>query len=209
MNSIIINSREFDFDIGCKLLKVKYKECPFPEIIDIWNDIIPAEFKDVALISNVELRRVAIEILDITKVIDELDATLINKGSINRKNKWKIDKNEYLEYFVTENYSLYKLSDSAVLTLGLWIWQSYYFLKFKDTSTDREYILWVDNIQNDAIASIANTFKTKVKENCIDKIVRQGDCMRIKINKPIDESLLSFERGLTKDEYINLVVNES
>lgn len=209
MNSIIINNREFDFDIGCKLLKVKYKECPFGEILDIWNDIIPAEFKDIALISNIELRRVALEILDINEIINNLDVTLVNEGAINRKNKWKISENEYLEYFVTEKYALYILSDSAKLMVGLPTWLDYYFLKFKDTSTDREYILWVDNVGNDAIASIANTFKTEVKEGYIDKIVRQGDCMRIKINNSIDESKLPFERGLTKDEYINLVVNES
>ena len=78
-----------------------------------------------------------------------------------------------------------------------------YFVKFKDTSTDREYMIWVDiaSVYNTnhnkqlnrwntekafeegditAIDCIAWTIKTTLPTGNIETIIRQGDCVLLK-----------------------------
>jgi hypothetical protein len=98
-------------------------------------------------------------------------------------------------------------------------------LKFKDTSTDREYMLWVDAdsvartnnkerwLSSDMhekitpIQAIAWSFQTRVPIGSIEKIVRQGDCIVIKKKRKAEED--SIVRHLTEEEYRTLLVAES
>jgi len=57
---IIIENTEFDFNTGCRLLKLKYDACPFPKLEDIWDDIQPMTFGEIAMIENLEQRRVGV-----------------------------------------------------------------------------------------------------------------------------------------------------
>jgi len=208
-NKLIISNREFDFEIGCKILKLKYQNqpCPIDYLNDFWNDIQPATFSDIALIQNVESRRIAFSLLGTDNLLKHIDLILVDKQDINRKNKWKVG-DEYIHYHTIETYYLYALSSEAIEKLGLASWLQYNIkiLKFKDTSTDREYILWTNTHSNDAIAAIADSFKIRAKHGNIEKIIRQGDCLLVKLIEP---EQFTFERSLTKEEYINLVVNES
>ena len=45
---IVINNVAFDYNIGCRLLKSKYKNEPFGNLGDIWEDIVPITFKEIA-----------------------------------------------------------------------------------------------------------------------------------------------------------------
>ncbi len=36
---IIIENTRFDYNIGCRLLKTKYRNVPFKGLEDIWEDI--------------------------------------------------------------------------------------------------------------------------------------------------------------------------
>jgi hypothetical protein len=107
-----------------------------------------------------------------------------------------------------------------------------YFIKCKDTSTDRNYFIWVDLwevFKNNhpantnygwysedlklaeqkvtAIQAIAWTIQTNVNKANIEKIIRQGDCILI---KPYDTNGTgSSVRHLTEDEYRTLLVAES
>ena len=98
-----------------------------------------------------------------------------------------------------------------------------YYVRCKDTSTDREYLIWV-NIRdvlstNDksswsykdedlcAIEAIAWTIQVDVKEGDIDSILRQGDCILVKPKEGVE--ILSRPRHLKVDEYRNLLVAES
>jgi hypothetical protein len=101
-------------------------------------------------------------------------------------------------------------------------------VKCKDTSTDREYLIWVDinNVWNvvtennknlnrwefnikdiDAIDCIAWTIQTDIPKGRIEKIVRQGDCIMIKPKGKYET--LGRERHLTSKEYLELLVAES
>ena len=93
----------------------------------------------------------------------------------------------------------------------------------KDTSTDRNYFIWINpnsiyqtnnnerygyNIKKiNAIQCIAWTIQTNVPIGNIEKILRQGDCILIKPKgnyKPLDSA-----RHLTENEYRTLLVAES
>ncbi len=105
-----------------------------------------------------------------------------------------------------------------------------HFVRFKDTSTDRKYMIWVDlrrvyetnkkkngqytwfnedvKKEINAIQCIAWTIQTNVAEGNIKEILRQGDCVFV---KPIDSSkpLLNNPRHLTEKEYRKLLKAES
>ena len=104
-----------------------------------------------------------------------------------------------------------------------------FYVKCKDTSTDREYFIWIDpvsvaitnnnrmvnsrrldsiEIQKhiNPIQCIAWTIQTNVMEGDIDYIVRQGDCILIK-TKPNHKK--GEIRHLTEKEYCELLRFES
>lgn len=202
----ILNNAQYDNDIGLKLAKLKYKDiCPFPELESIWNNIEPATFKDIALIENIEYRRIGFSILGTENFINDLNLEFIDKQTIKRKNRWLFSDGP-VEAKCDETYELYRILNKK--ELGLYNWRTYQIVKFKDTSTDRVYIIWLMQEYTDAIEAIASTFRTKVKKGYIKSIIRQGDCMLIEVEN-FEDSMDIYERPLTKEEYINLVVNES
>ena len=66
---IIIENHSIPYDLGCKLLKLKGGDSPFEELSDIWNDIVPLTFSEIAQIENLEHRRIAIGYFGIDKLI--------------------------------------------------------------------------------------------------------------------------------------------
>ena len=51
---IVIDNVQFAYDTGCKLLKLKGGESPFEELSDIWQDIVPLSFTEIAQLENLE-----------------------------------------------------------------------------------------------------------------------------------------------------------
>jgi len=226
---IIINNVEFPFNEGCRLLKLKYDKCPMKEIEDFWEDIVPMNFKDIAVsFTNTEQRRVGILCLGLEKLVSEVNPRLIKSETIKKETTW-VDENGVLQnHKFNDTYELYEVDGSIWgENLGRNI-RSVHYVKCKDTSTDREYFLWV-NAQdvysaNDTresrwyssnenygnlitpIQSIAWTIQTDIKEGGIEKIVRQGDCILIKKKDTAETGLV---RHLTENEYRTLLVLES
>lgn len=224
---IVISNVSFDYNIGCRLLKSKYKNEPFGNLDDIWDDIVPITFKEIATeIKNIEQRRVAIGCLGLDEIAKEISPTLIKTETLKKQTTWVTPEGEIIQHKFVDTYELFKVegkkwSEGAEHTWGA---RDVYFVRFKDTSTDREYMLWVDadsvartnNTQGwysssmaeaiTPIQAIAWTFQTNVPKGGIEKIVRQGDCIMIK--KKSDE-VLSTPRHLTESEYRELLVAES
>lgn len=223
---IIVENTVFDYDLGCRLLKLKHSECPFPELEDVWEHIEPLSFKEIAKFKNLEERRVGILCLGIEKLVKEINPKLVNSVTLKKNTTWINEKGELETKAFDDTYELYKV-EGKHFTHGLERWQRMedcYYIKCKDTSTDREYLIWVDirsvyrtnidssgwNIDVDkinAIQCIAWTIQTNVPEGDIKEIIRQGDCILIKPNgeyKPLDEP-----RHLTEKEYRKLLVAES
>lgn len=214
MKTIIIDNQSFEFDFGCKLLKLKYNDCPFPELEGIWNDIQEGTFKEISQLPNIEKRRVGIKCLGIDKLVKEVEPLLIDKKTIKKETTW-VDKNGKLVHKkFNDTYELYEVSGK---TLGLSDrdWTKVHYVKCKDTSTNREYLIWVERNSvertNDgkpfnSIQAIAWTIQTNIRKGDIEEIVRQGDCILIKPKSKYEEVPT---RHLTEKEYRELLICES
>ena len=225
---IIINNVQFDYNTGCKLLKLKHTECPYESLEDIWEDIVPMTFKDIATqITNLEQRRIAILCLGLDRLVSEVKPELVDKQSIKKQTTWVNPNGELITKNFTDTYELYRVIGKD-LNEGL-SWQvadDVFYVKCKDTSTDRDYLIWVDirevyrtNVKEgqstwydkdkskvNAIQAIAWTIQTDVPTENIEKIVRQGDCVLIKRKEKTKSVSV---RHLTEEEYRTLLVAES
>lgn len=230
---IIINNIEFPYNEGCRLLKLKYNECPMKDIEDIWNDIVPMTFKEIAtLFRNTEQRRVAVGCLGLERLVSEVKPTLVNKKTLKKKTTWVTQSGELITKKFNDTYELYKV-DGDVWSKGVEnTWrkpQPVYYVKCKDTSTDREYMIWIDarsvfetndnrtsnrwysseedyGSKINAIQAIAWTIQTDIPKYNIEKIVRQGDCILI---KKMEGAKSDNTRHLTEEEYKELLELES
>lgn len=227
---IIISNREFSYDIGCRLLKLKYNDCPFADLEDIWDKIKPLTFKEIARMENLEERRVGILCLGLERLAKEVKPKLVSKQTIKKVTNYLDKDGNVVNKKYNDTYELYEV-DGKNLSIGIkdkWrIMNNSYFVKFKDTSTDREYMIWVkpssvfdtnkkereytyfrDIKDINAIQCIAWSIQTTVAKGNIKEILRQGDCVLIKpksMKKGVNESV----RHLTEKEYRELLVAES
>ena len=201
MAKIVLENVTFDFDLGCKIARLKYKECPeqFKSLDSFWNDIIPATFSDIAQLPNLEQRRIGIKALGLEKLISEVKPKLINSTTLKKSTTW-VNENGTIESFeYNDTYELYEVK-GEVFSKGLESHQKMndcHYIKCKDTSTDREYLIWVElqsvwDTNNpektgwqrpknylkkvNSIMAIAWTITTDVPQGHIEDIIRQGDC---------------------------------
>lgn len=227
---IVINNVEFPYNEGCKVLKLKHDSSPFPDLEDIWDDIIPMTFGEMTeKLSTIEQRRVAISCLGIDRLTQQVEPKLLATETISKKTTWVSEDGKLVDKKFKDTYQLYEVTAEK---LGIKQWNTdtpYHFVKCKDTSTDREYTIWVDafsvhqtNAKDDErgwrssgdnfglkirpIQAIAWTIQTDIVAGGIEKIVRQGDCILIKKNKDAEKSIT---RHLTEEEYRTLLVLES
>ncbi len=228
---IVIENTKFDFNVGCRLLKLKHEHSPYEQLNEIWNDIQPMSFGEIAQIENIEERRVAILCLGLERLSEQVKPKVLSKETIEKVSNF-IDSNGNL---VKEKYNdTYELCEVKGEVFGSSKWgrtmEDSHFVRFKDTSTDRRYMIWVDlksvfetnrtkggsywyfnsetKKEINAIQCIAWTIQTNVAEGNIKEILRQGDCVFV---KPIDSSkpLLNNPRHLTEKEYRKLLKAES
>jgi len=222
---IVINNQKFSYDMGCRLLKLKHKDCPMVELEDIWDDIVPLTFKEIAKLPNLEQRRVGILCLGLERLASEVKPKLLSKKTLKKSTTWVDENGNLVTTNFDDTYELYEVSGNY-FSEGLESWRKIgnaYYIKLKDTSTDRNYFIWVEprsvystNYRNswdfdlskiNAIQCIAWTIQTNVPKGNIEKIIRQGDCILI---KPTGEyEALPRPRHLTENEYKTLLVAES
>ena len=222
---IVINNQKFPYDMGCRLLKLKHKDCPMEQLEDIWNDIVPMSFKEIAKLPNLEQRRVGVLCLGLERLASEVQPKLLSKKTLKKSTTWVDVNGNFVTTKFNDTYELYEVS-GEYFNEGLEGWrkmENAYFVKLKDTSTDRTYFIWVEprsvyNTNNDnrwnfelnkinAIQCIAWTIQTNVPQGSIEKIIRQGDCILIKPNGKYEP--LKSARHLTEKEYKELLVAES
>lgn len=230
---IIINNIEFPYNIGCRLLKLRDGDKVFKGLEDIWEDIVPMTFKEIATdIRNTEQRRVAMACLGLERLVSEVKPKLINTQTLSKQTTWVNENGELVEKKFNDTYELYEVSGDVWSKGAEDTWRKpapVHYVKCKDTSTDREYLIWInaedvfrtndkrqegrwyssgENYGNqiNAIQAIAWTIQTDVPKDMIEKIVRQGDCILIKKRKGTHSSTT---RHLTEEEYKTLLELES
>jgi hypothetical protein len=217
---------------------LKYGDTPFAGLEDIWDSIVPPTFQDIVRDThNVEARRVALNCLGLERMKEQLNVRLINEESIAKTTMWVTESGELVEHKFDDTYRLYELNGEDLFRDIDNDWRSpinkgekFYYITCKDTSTDREYLLWVDiysvymTKQKDtwsswasqqreapkvvnAIDCVAWTITTDIAEGYISHILRQGDCILVKPKGGYER--LKHHRHLTADEYRTLLLAES
>ena len=230
MQKIIIDNLTFDYAVGCRILKMKHKDVPFKGLEDVWDELKPMTFEEIARdITNIEQRRVAILYLGMEAIVKEINPILVNTETITKETEWVNDDGSVVRKTFEDTYELYKVEGKvwAKNVAGQYNnrgMDDAFFVKMKDTSTDREYFIWVlhdsvcivnnkrtwgsDDTMITAIEAVAWTFQTQVTKGNIAAIIRQGDCILVQIK----DTSVPFEhrpRHLTAEEYRTLLVAES
>jgi len=226
---IVIENTTFDFNTGCRLLKLRHENSPFEQLDDMWDSIVPLTFKEIAEMQNLEHRRIGILCLGIDRIVKEVKPILINSESIDKETQYINKEGKLVKEKFVDTYKLFKVKgESFGATKESWRkMEDCYFVKFKDTSTDREYMIWVeprsvfdtnkksgewfssDEINKlNAIQCIAWTIQTNVAKGNVKEVVRQGDCVFVK-PKVSSVPLLSSPRHLTEMEYRRFLKAES
>ncbi len=230
MAKLVLNNVAFDYDLGCKIARLKYGDvCPevLSPLADFWNDIVPATFSDIARLPNLEQRRIGIGALGLDRLISEVNPELLDRKTLTKSTTWVNENGELHTFEYDDTYELYRVK-GEVFSQGLSGSQKMedsFYVKCKDTSTDREYLIWIEpqsvfNTNKDgwydrrdgykqlnAIECVAWTITTNVPQGNIEKIIRQGDCILIKPQGTYEP--LGLPRHLTQVEYETLIVAES
>jgi hypothetical protein len=167
--------------------------------------------------------------LGLENIYKEVNPKLVSSKTISKKTFWVGENGELIKNNFEDTYELYEVKGDVWgegLDFGWKKPENVYFLKCKDTSTNREYFIWVDaqsvyrtnnpnkwlsNSSNfskeiNPIQAIAWTIQTDIKKGDIEKIIRQGDCIMIK-KKP--NAKKENVRHLTEKEYLTLLKEES
>lgn len=210
----VLNNVEFDLDTAVRILKSRYKsyqDCGIvsPEIESLWETATPITFSEIGRFDDIDKKRAAFGVFGISNLIKELNPESIDKQTLT-KNICYIDESGKLqEKTINDTYELFMVNGKL---LGLFE-KELYFVKFYCTSTGKQYIAWVNfryNDSKDAITAIATTFNTTVMPEAIDYIIRQGDCILVRIKDNYkNKNYKTYKRHLTKDEYLKKLKYES
>jgi hypothetical protein len=115
---LIIENLQFPYDLGCRLLKLKYnEECPFEELQDIWSEVQPLTFKDIAKFENLEQRRVGMVCLGLERMVKEVKPKLIHKETLKKETTWVTENGELVTKKFNDTYKLYKV-DGKYFKIG-------------------------------------------------------------------------------------------
>jgi hypothetical protein len=166
--------------------------------------------------------------LGLDRLISEVNPTLLDSRTLNKSTTWVNENGELHTFNYDDTYELYQVK-GEVFSQGLGNHQKMedsFYVKCKDTSTDREYLIWIEprsvyqtNRTNgwydrtngykelNAIECVAWTITTNVPQGNIKDIIRQGDCILIEPQGKYEP--LATPRHLTQVEYETLIVAES
>lgn len=207
---IVIESHPFDLELAFKIAKLKYKECPefLIEYKQEFDDSEPATFKDICFISNIETRRKLMQYLTIEDIVKQVNPKLIDRQVLTKTKNYYDENSLHINHEYDDAYELYEIEGSVYnLPVNL------HFVKCWCTTTNREYLIWVDkreieriNSEFDAISAIAWTFRTSY--HTVTNIIRQGDCILIQ-GYNHNDYFSNQLRPITKYEYLNTLTLES
>ena len=157
-----------------------------------------------------------------------MNPILLDSKTLNKSTTWVNENGELHTFNYDDTYELYQVK-GEVFSQGLSNYQTMadsFYVKCKDTSTDREYLIWIEpqsvfrtNRDNtwyergkshkelNAIECVAWTITTNIPNGKIKEIYRQGDCVLFRPKGKYEQ--LTSPRHLTEKEYSKLMVSES
>lgn len=231
---------ELPFELGIRLFKCIFSECPIKEIEAIWSDIEPMTFAEVnRLFTTIEQKRTAFQFIGLERMIGDLNPVLVSAESLSKSTSWVQPDGSILQHHFTDTYEIYRVDatdlwgSQATETVSREQLANVYFVKCRDTSTGKEYVIWVDlqdiyrvnrerHLTNGIsyydsrtnfealvtpIEAIAWTIMTDIPYGSIEYILRQGDC--IFVRPTADCKGQTYPRHLTGKEYVVLMKGES
>jgi hypothetical protein len=238
---VIIENIEFPYELGIRMLKAKYRTCEFPELTDIWDSIAPLRFGEIhEYFTNIPLMQIAFRCIGLEAMMREINPKLISTETLSKTTSWVQADGSILHHQFEDIYELYRVGwqslyahrDAMSIPVDLRV--SLHVVKCRDTSTGKEYVIWVDirdvyRVNNsdpvgpvgqstavtkrlmekkiNPIQAIAWTIRTDIPLGGIASIIRQGDCIMI---RPKDDCTARVEpRHLTEAEYRTLLISES
>ena len=239
---VIIDAREFPSGIGLRILKAKHGTCVFRNIADIWDSIPDLTFASIVTeLKNTDLRRIAFRHLGLQRMIREVEPELVSRESISKTTTWVEPDGSLVSHSYDDAYELYRvdfrerIDEIGPKTSASWRMvdmPTAYFVKCWDTSTGKEYVIWVDiasvyrtnlpkgrrsnvgrlsqaRLEKEVtpIQAIAWTIRTDVEAYGIEAIVRQGDCVLLRMKAGAKR--IDTPRHLTEVEYRTLMTDES
>jgi|GEM_PF-1238381 len=239
----IIDKTEFPAEIGKRILKAKHGRCIVPALEKEWDAIPDLTFASIVKeLSDTDHRRIAFKYLGLQRMLAELKPKLVSTETLRKTALWVGPDGSLVRKDYDDTYELHRVdwcdlyigvsTDNMTRPMLRELQQDRHFVKFRDTSTGREYVIWVDIrsvLANnpDAIGeggviplikrkmeplvnpimAIAWTIRTDVETGGIQRIVRQGDCVLVR--KRPGAAKLSQPRHLTEQEYRTLLSDES
>jgi hypothetical protein len=239
---VIIDAREFPSELGLRILKAKHGDCTFKSLEDVWHSIPPLTFASIIDgLDDPDRRRIAFKHLGLQGMIEEVSPTLVSRETLQKSTTWVDADGTLTRHNFEDVYELYRVcfrnKDEEENSSKLQRFLSrnlteQYFVKCWDTSTAKEYVIWVNmraiytnNLPKDKknnanrlsetglerkvtpVQAIAWTIRTDIEPGGIEAIVRQGDCVLLR-TKPGAKRLES-PRHLTEEEYLTLMSDES
>jgi len=239
----IIDKTAFPPEIGKRILKAKHGRCTIPALQSEWDGIPDLTFASIVKeISDTNHRRIAFKYLGLHRMLAELKPTLVKSETVRKTALWAEVDGSLVRKDYDDTYELYRV-DWCDLYIGVStddmgkkrlreLQQDRHFVKFRDTSTGKEYVIWVDirevlannpdaigegqrmpmlkrRIEEmvNPIMATAWTIRTDVEKGGIQRIIRQGDC--ILVRKLPGARRLEKPRHLTEKEYRSLLGDES
>jgi hypothetical protein len=183
---------------------------------EVWDDISPISVQEALEEKNAEIRRVYFQCIGVVNIFKELNPTLLDKQTINKKRTRWDDKGDPYEYVFEDVYELYSIPYEKLIELPFWTVRTNQnpiitAVRCWCTTTNKEYWIYVpeescmnDKGKFDAVSAIAWTIQIDIKNP--EKIYRQGDIIVVKEGP---ESSKDTPYHLTKEQYLNLMYSES
>jgi len=199
-------------------------------IADMYSDSNTSDLKAITLkeciaLENEEQKAIAFRGFTPEEIVVGLNLEIIGEETVMKKHKrWTVTEDGISEEEVEfpDTYTLYKhtiSTPSGDSVFGI--------IKCKDTSTDRMYFLYVDittkkgsnnetlEFMTDPIAAIASNIKMLVPHESIEidevyeYIQRQGDVNLGILKEEYKGHPLKVSKGLTREQYLTMIVSES
>lgn len=239
---VIIENIEFPYELGIRMLKAKYRTCEFPPLEAMWDDIEPLRFGEIHQhLTNIGEMQIAFRCIGLEGMLRELQPKFISSETLSKTTSWLQSDGSIVEHHFEDTYELYRVGWQSLYTqwdpmsVPVDLRVSLHFVKCKDTSTGKEYVIWVDirdvyRVNNsepvgpvgqsatiakriiekkvNPVQAIAWTIQTDVPVGSIEYIMRQGDCILI---RPFPHAInhRGDLRHLTEVEYRTLMRGEA
>lgn len=230
-----VNGRaDFDLTTALQLWKTKYVEDfrdfekevitheglhSFRDFVkEMWDSIQEVTIEDALKIENTEVRRTYFDAIGVQKIFRQMEPTLLDKQTIEKKRTRWDDKNTQYEYEFKDVYELYEIPSHKLFGADRWgnSGRSVYAVRCWCTTTNREYWLYVpeeaatgsrwsgEKKEYDAIRAIAWTIRIDVTDP--ERIYRQGDIIVVKKSSTSQDTR---PYHLNKEQYLSLMYSES